>query len=130
MDIPVDWTKIEDMNSKDIPYFELENFETEAKCIEVYDGDTIKVIFPYFGKLYKWRCRLLRINAPEMRGPSKENGIISRDILRSYVLGKIIKVKCGKFDAFGRILSEIECDGENISDKLLNETDGLVKKFE
>lgn len=130
MDIPIDWSKVDMEKVKDMPYFELKDYETEAKVLEVYDADTVKVAFPYFGKLYKWRCRLLRINAPEVRGSSKENGIIVRDQLRELIMGKIIKVSCKKFDSFGRVLSELEYNGENISDWLLNNTNGLVVPYE
>lgn len=129
MDVPVDWSKI-GKEGFDPPYFQLENFKTEAKVLSVYDGDTIKVAFPYFGKMYKWKCRILRINAPEVRGDGKEDGIKVRDQLREMILGKIVNVNCEKFDSFGRVLSEIEYNGVNISDYLLNNTDGLVTVYE
>ena len=109
MKIPVNWDLIEDA-----PLFNLTGLKTEAKVVDVYDGDTIKVVFMFANKMYKWRVRFLRINAPEVRGTNKEKGIGVRDTLRSWILGKVITVECHKFDGFGRLLSEIYLNDENI----------------
>jgi len=78
---------------------------------DVYDADTITVnidlgmgIF-----LHKKKIRLFGINAPEMRGPEKAKGTISRDWLRQQILHKeiilqTVKDKAGKF---GRLLGII-----------------------
>jgi len=107
--------------------FSLEGLTFDAKCIKVYDGDTITVIFKYNEVFYKWRIRLLRINAPELRKETKLEGIIVRDKVRELLLGKIVKVECGKFDAFGRILGEVYIGDTNVSSKLLSL--GLVRHF-
>ena len=42
-----------------------------CKVVSVYDGDTIKVVFPIIGsgsmKLYKWNCRINGVDTPELR---------------------------------------------------------------
>ena len=57
--VPIDWNQV-----TDAPYFSLEALETDAKVVDVYDGDTIKVIFNFEGKMWKWRFRLLGFDAP------------------------------------------------------------------
>ena len=53
----------------DAPYFSncVNNQSIEAKVISVYDGDTIKALFPLNGVMYKWNCRLVGIDTPEIR---------------------------------------------------------------
>ena len=43
-----DWTKVD--NS--VGLFSLEGQEHRAKVVDVYDGDTIKCVFPIHNKLY------------------------------------------------------------------------------
>lgn len=99
-------------------------YEYKAKVVGVYDGDTITVnISLGFGiVLHDQRLRLYGINAPEMRGPEKEQGKVSRDWLREGILGKDItlrtrKTKRGedKKGKYGRWLATIIVDGSNIN---------------
>ena len=55
-----------------------------AYVTKVYDGDTVTVDIDLgFGVLLrKQRLRLLGINAPEVRGTSRTQGLASRDFLR------------------------------------------------
>ena len=102
----IDWDKID--NS--INLFTFYGETKLAKCVDVYDGDTIKVVFPLENKLYKWNCRLSGIDTPELRTKNKkekELGYIVRDKLREKIFNKIIHVKCDKFDKYGRLLIEI-----------------------
>jgi len=82
----------------------------KAKCVDVYDGDTIKIVFPLENKLYKWNCRLTGVDTPELRTRNKkekELGYIVRNKLREKILNKVISVKCGEFDKYGRLLVEL-----------------------
>jgi len=81
-----------------------------AKVVSVYDGDTVRVVFPFHDTLYKWNCRLIKIDTPEIRTKNikeKEYGYKVRDILRNKILNKVVKVKCQDFDKYGRLLIEI-----------------------
>jgi micrococcal nuclease len=101
-------------------FFTLDNQIFECKVIKVYDGDSITVVFPYFDKLYKWNCRLSGIDTPELKTKNqneKKIAFIVRDKLKEKINDKIIKIKCGKFDKYGRLLCEIfdiECNEDNI----------------
>lgn len=97
--------------------FTFENKEFICKCISVYDGDTITVAFKPFGeKIYRYNIRLLGIDTPEIRTKNlseKAMGIKVRDILRKKILNKIISLKCGKFDKYGRLLGEVYINDTN-----------------
>jgi len=104
------------------PEFTFEGKEFICKCISVYDGDTITVAFKPFGdKIYRYNIRLSGIDTPEIRTTNlteKTMGINVRDILWKKILNRIVVLKCGKFDKYGRILGEVyttETNSENNS---------------
>lgn len=124
MALQVDWSKY---NNK-TPEFSLKDTTIEAKCVDVYDGDTVKLVLnvPINDKLYRWNCRIARVDTPELRTRNikeKQFGYQVRDLLREKILNRIVKVTCGEFDKYGRLLVEImiEEDGKlnNISDWLI-----------
>jgi len=106
-------------------------YEYKAKVTKVYDGDTITVDFDLgFGILIrKQKIRLLGINTPELRGPEKPQGIISRDALRQRILGKVVTIKTSKDKKgkYGRWLGEVFVEDENINKWLLKE--GYAKAY-
>jgi endonuclease YncB( thermonuclease family) len=115
--------------------FSLENEYKKALVIDVYDGDTITVVFKHFDKINSWKVRLLGINSPEIR-PSRslsnrEDVILSakksRDYLSELILNKIIYIHCGKFDSFGRILAYIYLNKEDLLNT--NFTNSVNKKM-
>ena len=66
--------------------------EYRAYVRKVYDGDTVTVDIDlgFDIILHKQKIRLLRINAPEVRGIERELGLKSRDALREKVCNKLI----------------------------------------
>lgn len=90
-----------------------------AIITEVYDGDTVTADVDLGFKTWRRgeKLRLVGIDAPEVRGEERLEGLKSRDALRERILGKnviicTIKDKTGKF---GRYLAEIYLDDENIN---------------
>ena len=113
-----DWTKID--NS--VGLFSLEGQEHRAKVVDVYDGDTIKCVFPIHNKLYRWNCRIAGVDTPEIRTrckPEKAFGYTVRDLLREKILNKVIYLQCGEFDKYGRLLVNILCDDCLVNDWLI-----------
>ena len=110
----------------------MSQFIYNAFVDSVYDGDTITCTIDCgFGiQFKKQKIRLYGINTPEVRGPEKEQGIISRDRLRERILQKKIQLQTikDKKGKYGRYLGIILLDGENLNDWLVNE--GLAKKAE
>ena len=106
-------------------------YEYRAFVRKVYDGDTVTVDIDLgFGILLKsQKIRLLRINAPEIRGEQRPKGIKSRDALRNKIGNKwiIVKTKKDKKGKYGRWLADLFLDEQNINDWLIKE--GLAEKF-
>ena len=102
----------------------------EAKVISVYDGDSIKVIFPLNGVLYRWSCRLNGVDTPEIRTRNlkeKEMGYKVRDLLRDKILNKVVTLNCGELDKYGRLLVDINYESENINHWLI--TNGYAYEY-
>lgn len=129
----MDWDSV-----KDAPNFNesLKDYETEAKVASVYDGDSIRVIFPLNGQLYKWNSRLYGIDTPEIRTrclKEKEFGLKVRDILREKILRQVIKIKCYELDKYGRLLIDVYLEDTHINNWLIENSyafkyDGGKKK--
>lgn len=91
----------------------------KAEVTEVYDGDTITADVDL--GFNTWRrdekLRLFGLDAPEVRGEERADGLLSRDALRAKILGQdiivcTIKDKTGKY---GRYLAEIYLGDLNIN---------------
>ena len=83
----------------------------KAKITSVYDGDTCTADLDLGLHILSKgeKIRLARINAPEVRGASRQQGLISRDFLRNLILNKEILVQTvkDKKGKYGRYLGEI-----------------------
>jgi len=117
----------------DITYFSLDGYETSAKIVKVYDGDTVHAVFKMFDKYYKWNCRILHVDTPELRTKDleeKKRGYECREKLSALILDKIVLLNCSKFDKYGRLLVEITVPetGVKIHEYLISE--GLANKYE
>lgn len=104
-------------------------YRYKAECTAVYDGDTITVDIDLGFKVWMYgvKIRLFGIDAPEMRGPEKAAGTITRDALRNLILYKSIEVhsirdKTGKY---GRWLANIHIEKNG---ELMNVNEWLVKR--
>jgi len=148
--------KLKQVKNNDVTEFSLNNKEFVGKIVDVYDGDTCKVVFYLKDELVKFNCRLYGINAPELK-PLKtkenrveeiENGKKAKYKLVSYCCeyvdkiddkncdqviecnNTLVKIKCYDWDKYGRLLVELfKYDEEGIcfNEKLIE--DGLVKKY-
>ena len=81
---------------------------TLAKCVAVYDGDTVTLAAPLSDgdpRLYKVRARLKGIDTPELRTrdlDEKTAGLKARDELRSLLLGQLVHVTWHGRGKYGR----------------------------
>ncbi len=107
---------------------ELQLYTYKARVVSVYDGDTCSIDIDL--GLHTWiheeKIRLNRINAPEIRGSEREQGIPSRDYLRSLVLDQeiILQTIKDEKEKYGRYLGELWLMNENgeyfnVNDKLV-----------
>lgn len=103
---------------KTSPYFSLDGQIKLCKVVDIYDGDSCKVVFNHNGHINKWNIRMNRYDSPEMK-PSKslenrleikERAIESKNYLKSLIYNspeQLVYLKCGGFDKYGRLLGDI-----------------------
>ncbi len=104
----------------DAPWFTVDGDWLQCKVIDVYDGDTVTIIFPFSGSHYKDKCRLFGIDTPELRTKNTEEkvaGIAARDWLRERILNKVIWIEFKGKDKYGRFMGNLyeKKDGESIN---------------
>ena len=102
-------------------------YEYRGYVRKVYDGDTITVDIDLgFGIHFNGqKLRLLRINAPEVRGEQRPHGLVSRDALRNLIGNKwvVIRTTRDKKGKYGRWLAEVFVD---LDDTQINVNDWLI----
>ena len=122
------YNELQNINKEYVELFSLNGNHINAKIIDVYDGDTITVIFKLFDKYYKWKCRIMHVDTPEIKKMVKEvteeekiknekekkRALIIRDIMREKLLNKIVLLHCFHFDKYGRLLVEFNIPETNI----------------
>lgn len=102
--------RLTEAKPKAVQEFSFDGYECLGKVIRVHDPDTITVIFEYNGNLYKKNLRLNGVDAPELHSTNKKEADLCKagqKVLADLTLNQIIKIKMGKFDKYGRILSSI-----------------------
>lgn len=108
------------------PYF------YKAKIISVYDGDTVTAVMDLgFNITNKIKIRLHGINAPEIRGKQRPEGLKSRDYLRSLILDKdvIIQTLKDKKGKYGRYIGIIHLEDKNINELLVESGHAEKKEY-
>lgn len=80
-----------------------------AKCVRVYDGDTVWLAFEHAGKIIRSSARLMGVDTPEVRtkcSVEKTAGLAARDDLRKLILDKVVRVRVDdkNTDKYGRLL--------------------------
>ena len=115
--------KVDLENVLDVPH---KGQTIPAKVVDVYDGDTCKIVFMHGGKIpMKISIRIMGIDTPEIRGKDpleKQAAIKVRDQVRKWIDGKIVQVKFLKWDKFGgRIDGEVYFgDLKSVGDELIS----------
>lgn len=108
-------------------------YQYRATVVSVYDADTVTVDVDLGFNIWVKgeKVRLARINAPEVRGKERPQGLVSRDWLRERLLNKdvIIETKKDKKGKFGRYIVEIHLDGVCINDQLVQEGLAEYKEY-
>ena len=110
-----------------IPLFSLNNQKYKAKVVNVYDGDTIKVVILFNNKLTRFSLRMTGYDSPELRTKNqneKAAAIKARDALSSKINNKIIDLHCGKFDKYGRLLGTVYLKNLNINQWMIDNNYG------
>lgn len=103
---------------KKVPKFSLDGLTKLCKVVDVYDGDTCRVVFEHNGCFNKWTVRLSGYDTPEIRPRKnlenrdaiKARAIESKNFLKSQIMSypeQLVFIKCYSFDKYGRLLGEI-----------------------
>ena len=110
--------------------FSLKDQFLSARVVDIYDGDTITCVIPIFTNFYKFHIRLYDIDTCEMKSKEEENKKLAykaRNRMVEMITNKIVfnkdkrkeirsllnqhtymvKIKCGDFDKYGRLLAWI-----------------------
>jgi len=125
------------IKNDELEQFTLNGLSTIGKIVDIYDGDTCRIILIFHNTLYKFNCRLLGLDTPEIK-PLKSK--INRDeeiknahLCKNKLLNlstscecddniimtksqckkllelnnKIINIECFNFDKYGRLLVKL-----------------------
>lgn len=117
---------------KSTPVFTLEGDMKLCKVVDIYDGDTIKVVFMDNNRINKWNIRMEGYDSPEMR-PSrklenrdeiKKKAVEAKNYLKSLIMNEnqLVYLKCGKFDKYGRLLGYVyinQDDTESVNEMMI-----------
>lgn len=100
-----------------------------ARVLSVYDGDTIRaqIELGLGVVLSNEQLRLHGIDAPEVRGDERAEGLVVRDWLHGQVQGADVTLATHGRDKFGRILVTVYLGSRNINEEML--AAGLVGEY-
>lgn len=87
----------------------------EARCVKVYDGDTIEVMA---GGPKSLRVRLHAIDAPEKGQPFSN---VARQRTRELADGKRVRVEVRDRDRYDRLVARVYVDDRDLSEQLIRE---------
>lgn len=89
-----------------VPRKEREHRVRSVRVVDVYDGDTVTVLYCAGGRLRRRRCRLAGVDAPELRGPRADPGpaAAARDFLRAATPVRPIRMHVDGTEKYGRWL--------------------------
>lgn len=120
--------------AENVPYFTFRGKQFVATPCHIYDGDTFSVVFQYRGEWIKYRCRCLGYDSPEMKprldapGRDEEKESAQKAKMRLSELlhkhpSKKVRIECGDFDKYGRILVTVwnQVDPLSINQQMLQE---------
>ena len=121
------------------PMFSLEGKIKLCKVVNIYDGDTCKVVFKLNNDICRWNIRMTGYDTPEMRPPrsqaNRDEEIKAAKAAKAFLISKIMNdnqlvyIKCGKFDKYGRLLGEIyinKNDKKSINQIMIDEGHGYA----
>ncbi len=127
--------KIEDLEK--FPLFSLKGRRFVAKPTNIYDGDTLSMIFEFNGEILKYRCRCMGYDSPEMK-PSKSKQdreleiVLAKKAKQRFTellekhQSKLVSIECFEFDKYGRLLVNIynQVDTKSINQMMIDEKHG------
>ena len=113
-------------------------YHYKAVVNSVYDGDTCRVNIDLGLKTWVMDepVRLVRIDAPELRGLEREQGLLARDFLRALIEEKEVFLQTVKDrrEKYGRYLADIwlqQADGSwlNVNDHMVANGHAVYREY-
>jgi endonuclease YncB( thermonuclease family) len=103
---------LEKNNFDDLELFSFQGLVTKCKIVDVYDGDTITIVFYYNHSPIKIKIRMAGYDTPEVKNyKSNENGdlhkkagLYVKEKLKNKILNKILWIKFDKEEKYGRTM--------------------------
>lgn len=110
------WNMLKE-SSRQTPMFTFENRSVIAKVVDIYDGDTCRVVFFINDKeMYQFIVRMNGYDCPELRTRNleeKKYGYRSKDICSQMIINKMVQLDCDTMDKYGRLLATIKVPTED-----------------
>lgn len=106
---------LENSSFSNLKKFTFDGLTTKAKIVDVYDGDTVTIVFFYNGNPVKYAFRIIGYDAPEIKPkrmtPNRElhceAAICVRNFLKERILGKVVWIKFSHEEKYGRLMGDI-----------------------
>jgi len=135
------------------PFHSLDKVNQKCVVLDCYDGDTcIIALHIDRHKINLFKCRLIGIDTPEMKGGDKCRAMEARDFLINSVslqpiksnstrreaqvhlstFKRVVRVECGEWDKYGRLLIKLFVQ-QGVKEKCINEElikEGHAKKYD
>lgn len=105
-------------------HFDLNGQELPCRVLRVHDTDTITVGFKLKSNFYRTNLRINGIDSPELHSKNAKEAKLcrlGREYLKQRYLNKIVLVKMGPNDKYGRTLADVfdKDTNEHINTKLV-----------
>ncbi len=106
-------------------------YKYNAELIKVIDGDTIKLkVDCGFRLTYTDNFRLARINAPEVRGDEREQGLKAKVfVINEFSQSRFCTVETIKHGKYRWVAEITLADGTNLSDRLVENGHAIYKSY-
>jgi endonuclease YncB( thermonuclease family) len=107
--------ELEKNNFDDLDLFSFDGLVTKCKVVDIYDGDTVTIVFYYGNSPLKVKFRMLGYDTPEVKLHKsdingelhKKAGLVVKEKLKAKILHKIFWVKFDKEEKYGRTMGEL-----------------------
>jgi len=94
------------------PTYTLKGRVVACRSLKVYDGDTLWLAARVHGRVYKFRCRMLGYDSPEMKPPLAHANrlaeiaaaVAAKEFLENALAGRRLRVEFFDYDKYGRPL--------------------------
>ena len=111
--------------------FTFKNQQYLGKVVSVEDASNISVAMNCHGVLKKYKIKMSGYKTYSLNSKiscEKNAAKLSRDMLKSKILNKIVLIKCGNFSEYGKIYANIYLDEEHINMWMINKKLGDISR--